>query len=47
MKFVADESVPQPVISRLRKDGHEILAVVELKPGITMQPEASRVGSSG
>ena len=34
MKFVADESVDQPVISRLRQDGHEILAVIELEPGI-------------
>jgi len=35
MKFVADESVPQPVIARLRKDGHENLAVIEMKPGIS------------
>jgi predicted nuclease of predicted toxin-antitoxin system len=34
MKFVADENIDQPVISRLRTDGHEILAVFELNPGI-------------
>ena len=35
MNFVADESVDQPIISRLRADGHHVDAVSELSPGIT------------
>lgn len=32
MKFVADESVDQPIVVRLRVDGHEVVAVAELEP---------------
>ena len=35
MKLVADESVDQPIVNRLREDGHDIVAVVELEPGIS------------
>ena len=35
MKFVADESVDQPIVDRLRSDGHEVVAVAELDPGIS------------
>ena len=35
MNFVADESLDQPIISRLRADGHLVEAVSELSPGIT------------
>lgn len=35
MKFVADESVDQPIVVRLRADGHTVIAVVETEPGIS------------
>ncbi len=35
MKFVADESVDQPVVVRLRADGHVVIAIVEMEPGIS------------
>ena len=47
MKFVADESVPQPVISRLRKDGHEILAIIEMEPGISGDKVLSLANQQG
>lgn len=34
MKFVADESVDQPIVDYLRTDGHVVWAVVEMDPGI-------------
>lgn len=34
MKLVADESVDFPIIAALRAAGHDVLAVVELAPGI-------------
>ena len=34
MKLVADESVDFPIIAALRTAGHDVLAVVELAPGI-------------
>ena len=34
MKLVADESVDFPIIEALRTAGHDVLAVVELAPGI-------------
>jgi hypothetical protein len=34
MNFLADESVDQPVVERLRVDGHDVLAVAEMAPGI-------------
>ena len=34
MKLVADESVDFPIIESLRTAGHDVLAVVELAPGI-------------
>ena len=35
MNFVADESADQPIVSRLRVDGHFVEAVSELSPGVT------------
>lgn len=37
MKIVADESVEGRIVTRLRQEGHEILYVAELNPGITDQ----------
>ena len=35
MKFLADESVDEPIVARLRKDGHSVAYVAELSPGIS------------
>jgi predicted nuclease of predicted toxin-antitoxin system len=35
MRFVADENVDQPIIARLRNDGHEVHAVIEMSAGIS------------
>jgi len=35
LRFVADENVDQPIVERLRKDGHIVLSVVEMEPGIS------------
>jgi predicted nuclease of predicted toxin-antitoxin system len=34
VKIVADESVDKQIVDRLRADGHEVLFVAELDPGI-------------
>ncbi len=34
MKFLADESVDRPIVERLRQEGHQVLYVAELEPGI-------------
>lgn len=34
MKIVADESVDRQVVDRLRADGHEVLFIADLAPGI-------------
>ena len=34
MNFLADESVDQPIVERLRDDGHDVLAVAEMAPSI-------------
>ena len=34
MKIVADENVDQQIVDRLRADGHGVLFVAELDPGI-------------
>lgn len=35
MNLVADESVEQDIVARLRADGHDVLYVAELAPSIT------------
>lgn len=35
MDLVADESVDQSIVLCLRQDGHQVLAVAEMDPGIT------------
>jgi predicted nuclease of predicted toxin-antitoxin system len=35
MKFVVDENVDLPIIARLRNDGHEVYAVIEVSAGIS------------
>jgi predicted nuclease of predicted toxin-antitoxin system len=34
MKFFADESIDLPIVDNLRKDGHFVLYVAEIEPGI-------------
>ncbi|MBI2305631.1 MAG: DUF5615 family PIN-like protein [Chloroflexi bacterium] len=35
MNFVADESVDQQIVARLRRDSHIVLYVAEMEPGIS------------
>ena len=35
MKFVADESVDRHIVDQLRQDGHSVLSVAEMDPGIS------------
>ena len=35
MNFTVDESVDQEIADRLRQDGHEVLCISEMKPGIS------------
>ncbi len=35
MNFLADESVDQPIVERLRRAGHPTRAIVEMTPGIS------------
>ncbi len=35
MNFLADENVDSPVVQRLRDDGHEVLYVAEMDPGVS------------
>jgi predicted nuclease of predicted toxin-antitoxin system len=35
MNLVADESVDRPVVDRLRQEGHDVIYVAELAPGIS------------
>jgi predicted nuclease of predicted toxin-antitoxin system len=35
MKFVADENIDRQVIDRLRQDGHIVMSVSEMDPGIS------------
>jgi hypothetical protein len=35
MKFVSDESVDQPIVVQLRADGHTVIAIVEMEPGVS------------
>ena len=34
MNFVADEGVDAPIVQRLRADGHSILYIAEIWPGV-------------
>lgn len=37
MKFLADECVDKQIVDRLRHDGHTVLCVAEMEPGISDQ----------
>ena len=34
MNFLVDESVDRQVVERLRQEGHEVLYVAEMEPGL-------------
>jgi len=35
MKFLADESVDKQIVDSLREEGHSVLSVTEMQPGIS------------
>jgi predicted nuclease of predicted toxin-antitoxin system len=35
MKFVADENIDRQIVDRLRQDGHIVMSVAEMDPGIS------------
>ena len=35
MNFLADENTPRQIIERLRREGHQIISIAELTPGIS------------
>ena len=39
MNFLADEGVDFPVVQRLRSNGHEVLYVAEMAPGVVEKGE--------
>lgn len=48
MNFLADESVDQPIVERLRADGHDVLAVAEMPQVFQMTlswPRRTTVGT--
>ena len=45
MNLVADESVDGPIVERLRTDGHAVLYVAEMRPGITDDEVLDRVNA--
>ncbi len=47
MKFVADENVDLPIIARLRNDGHEVHAVVEMSAGIPDEEVLKQANQQG
>lgn len=46
MTVVADESVDQPVVERLRSDGVPVVAIAEVSPGIDDETVLSRAEAS-
>jgi hypothetical protein len=48
VNILADESIDQPIVTRLRQDGHQVLAVAEMQPSLfdeTVLAQANQVGS--
>jgi len=35
VKFLTDENVDKPIVEHLRKDGHDVLYVIEMEPSIS------------
>ena len=45
MNLLADENVDRPIVERLRRDGHDVVYVAELAPGI-VDDEALRAANT-
>jgi hypothetical protein len=35
MIFLADENIDRQIVDRLRQDGHDVMSVIEMEPGIS------------
>ena len=46
MRLLADEGIDRQIVERLRKDGHDVLYVAELDPGVTDSAVLSRAAES-
>ncbi|MBI5801668.1 MAG: DUF5615 family PIN-like protein [Verrucomicrobia bacterium] len=46
MNLLADEGVDAPIVARLRQDGHEVLYIAELEPGIPDDVVLSRANAN-
>lgn len=47
MNLLADEGVDAPIVARLRQDGHKVIYVAELEPGITDDLVLDRANERG
>ena len=47
MNFLADEGVDDPIVSRLRQDGHSVSYIAELAPGIEDDEVLRRANEAG
>jgi predicted nuclease of predicted toxin-antitoxin system len=46
MNFMADENVDRQIVERLRQDGHDVLYVAEMEPGISDDEVLKRANDS-
>ena len=46
MNLLVDEGVDAPIVARLRQDGHEVLYIAELEPGISDDIVLSRANAN-
>ena len=46
MKLVADEGVDRPIVDRLREEGHDVLYIAELEPGMDDEEVLARATST-
>ena len=47
MNFLADENVDQQIVDQLRQDGHNVLYVIEMEPGISDDEVLARANRRG
>ncbi|MGE0119951.1 MAG: DUF5615 family PIN-like protein [Dongiaceae bacterium] len=47
MNFLADESVDQPIVNRLRDDGHHVLAIGEMQPSLLDEAVLAQADQTG
>jgi predicted nuclease of predicted toxin-antitoxin system len=47
MNLLADEDVDGPVVERLRQDGHAVLSVAEMEPGISDEAILRKANEQG